>query len=286
MATCACLVGVLVPGASAGAQTPPPCPAGVAVAPPLKAADSQDGNLAKNLTATHVIVVTAEFPEDGTVDDSTARWTTPAGVPVLTRRSRNADDIDLGGDNQVGLVPAAAGPLAVAVTWQQRDGAGGQCTASAGTTLQITAAKLLRPGIPRGSNTPNAREDREYTWSTRFGWDSDRRPLEVRVRSVRGAHLPGPRVPFKTFTIALRPTDPGWKADHRIVLPFLQVIGSYQGGITGFTQLLVGMRGVTANPRLGYDLMLRQGTRQVGRIRAAGSCSAFGCRFSTFILQR
>jgi hypothetical protein len=285
LATCVCFAGSIFPAAPAAAQTPA-CPAGVAVTPAFKAADPLHGNRPTVLTATHVIAVTAEFPEGGpiTADDFTAKWTGPPGVPMITHRSRNADDVDIGGPNQIGFEPKAAGPLPVSVTWQQSDGTrSGMCTGSASTTLKILAAKPLHPGRPRGTSAASARDDSEYTWDTNIAADSDRRPLEVRVRSVRGAHLPGPRVAFKTVTIALRPTDPGWEASRQILAPFLQVIATNEGS---FAHLIVHMRRVTANPKLGYELVLRQGKRRVGRIRAAGSCSAFGCDFSTFRVQR
>lgn len=287
LAVCVCCSGaLLVPTGPAGAQTPPACAPGVAVTPAFKAADQQDRNQATNLTATHVIAVAAVFPEGSpfSVDDSTARWTGPPGVPMFAHRDLNVDVGDASVASLIGFIPTAVGPLPVSVTWQQSDGTrGGVCSASASASFSITPAKPLRPGRPRGSSSPSARDDSEYTWDTSIRADSDRRPLEVRVRSVRGAHLPGPRVRFKTFTIALRETDPGWRARRRMLVPFMQVIGSNEGG---FVHLLVGMRGVTANPKLGYELELRQGTRRVGRIRAAGSCSAFGCDFRTFRVQR
>jgi hypothetical protein len=290
LAVCVCFSGaLLVPTSLARAQTPPPCPPGVAVTPALKAADPQDGTTDARLTATHVIVVTAEFPEDGplSADDSTAVWTGPPGVPRLTRRSRNADDVDLAGDNQAGFVPPAAGRLPVSVTWQQSDGTrNGLCSGSASATFQIQAAKPLRPRAPRGTDARDPRRAGEYVWFTNVGRDSDRRPIEIRLRSVRGARLPGPRVPFKTAMVALRPTDAGWRARRRLLVRFLQARGSFEGAQTGFVNLVVAMRGVTANPQLGYELQLRQGSRRVGSIRAAGSCSAFGCDFSTFRVRR
>lgn len=282
-AICICFAATLAWAAPAGAQAPA-CPPGVAVTPAFKASDPLRYNRPSVLTATHVIAVTAEFPSDSPfyVDDSTAKWTGPPGVGVVTHRTRNADDVDIGAANQVGFTPTAAGPLPASVTWQQSDGTrSGMCTASASTTLQIVAAKPLRPSRPRGTACPTCYG--EYTWDTNIGSDSDRRPLEVRLRTARGAHLPGPRVRFKTFTIALRPTDPGWQASRVMRAPFMLAIGSNEGS---FAHLLIGMKGVTSNPKLGYELELRQGKRRVGRIRAAGSCSAFGCDFSPFSVQR
>lgn len=285
-AACVCLAAALTAAPTAGAQTPA-CPPGVTVTPAFKASDPLDSRIDTRLTATHVIAVTAEFPAGGaiSVDDFTTKWTGPPGVPMFTSRSRNAEDVDVSVPSQAGFQPPAAGPLIVSATWQQSDGSrDGMCTGSASTTLQIVAAKPLRPSPPRATIGQTVRTAGEYVWYTNVRRDQDRRPLEIRVRSVRGAHLPGPHVAFKTMTIALRPTDPGWQAQRRLVLPYLQAIADLQDGV--FLDLLVGMRRVTANPKLGYELEIRQGTHRVGRIRAAGSCSAFGCAFSTFRLQR
>lgn len=284
-ATLACVAGVVMLPAPVGAQTPPSCPAGIAAVPVFQAADPMDGSTDTKLTATHVIPVTAVFPDSAPPVDKLT-YTGPPGLPVVTFRAPNARDVDIF-DGNIGFKPQAPGPLPVSVSWQQSDGTRtGTCSGTAGTTFQILAARPLRPRTPRSSFSGPASQGSEYTWFTDVGKDADRRPLEIRVRSVRGAHLPGPRVAFKSTTIGLQPTDKGWQVDRVIRVPFLQVGGNYEAGQPGFLNLLVGMRAVTSNPKLGYELQIVQGRRLVGRIRAAGSCSAFGCNFTTFRVQR
>ncbi len=288
-----CVVGGVAAGLlgfvpAAAQAAPPPCPAGVDVVPAFTATDAQGAANGKRLTATHVIAVTAAFPEDGpiSVDPTTLTWTGPRGVPVITARTRNADDVGVSDDNR-GFVPAKAGPLAVRVSWSQSDGTRtGECTGSAGTTLAISAARPLRPRAPRSNSlAPMFRTD-EYVWFTDVGVTSDRRPVAVRLRSVRGARLPGAGVPFRTFTIALRPTDAGWRGRGRTVFPFVQTFGDFEGAGVGFVNLLVGMRNRPSNPRFGYELQLVQAGRLLGRVRAAGQCTAFGCEFRPFSVRR
>jgi hypothetical protein len=289
LAVFVCFSGALLASSGpAGAQTPPPCPPGVAATPTFKATDHDDGDQATNLTATHAIAVGAGFSDSQlSVDDTTAKWTGPPGVPVFAHRELNVDLGDAGVGSIAGFIPKAAGPLPVSVTWQQSDGTrGGRCSASASATFPILAAKRLRPSLPRGTASRTAHDDSEYTWFTNVRRDSDRTPVVVRLRSVRGARLPGPRVRFKSFTLSLRETDRAFGARRSVSWPFVGATATYEGGGIGFVNLRVGIGRVTSNPRLGYELELRQGTRRLGRIRAAGRCSAFGCDFSTFRVQR
>lgn len=280
--------GLLAVSAGGALAAPPPCPSGIAAVPAFTATDAQGAANGKRLTATHVIAVTAAFPEDGpiSVDPTTLTWTGPRGVPVVTARTRNADDVGVSDDNR-GFVPAKAGPLAIRVSWPQADGTrDGQCTGSASTTLRISAARPLRPRAPRNNSLGPLFRSAEYVWYTDVGPYSDRRPLAIRLRSVRGARLPGPGASKRTFTVALRPSDAGWRGRDRTVFPFVQVFGNFEGAGVGFVNLLVGMRNRERDPRFGYELALIQGGRVIASIRAAGQCRVFGCEFRPFRVRR
>ena len=71
----------------------------------------------------------------------------------------------------------------------------------------------------------------------------------------------------------------------RLFAPFTRVriesVGDPRGLIVTFN-----VRGVITNPRLGYELDVRQAGRRLFRVRGAGRCSAFGCVFSRLNLQR
>jgi hypothetical protein len=274
------LLAALAAAPTALAAAPPPCSPAVAARPVFTVTDAEDGRGDTRLTATHDIVVNVEFPPEG-ADGVDPRWSGPPGVPMLNQRSRGAREIDLTSPYDAGFQPPAAGPLPVTVSWQQSDGTqSGRCSSSASTTLNIEAARRIRVPRPR-----SLARSTEYTMSLAFGRDAHLGPVDVRLRSARGARFPGPRVPFRSARRVLRPTDTGTFRRQLLFTPFLRVMIESQIDPRG---LLVTplVRAIRTNPRLGYELELRQGGRRLVRIRAAGSCNAFGCVFPRVSFQR
>jgi hypothetical protein len=83
----------------------------------------------------------------------------------------------------------------------------------------------------------------------------------------------------------LRPTDTGTVHRQLLFTPFLRVMIESQGDPRGLIVTPL-VRAIRTNPRLGYDLELRQSGRRLARIRASGSCNIFGCVFSRVSFQR
>jgi hypothetical protein len=284
---------VIVALALPAAGTAAPCAPGVSLTPTITARDPQDSSADRTLTATHDIVLFAEWPSDGpaVADDLTARWSGPSGVPMFTARSHGARALDISSPSAVGFLPAAAGPLPVTVTWEQTDNSGAKCTGSFTTALQIAAAKRVRPARPR-SGGHVLRSTTEYQWLIGIGRNGDRSPLEVRFRAVRGARLPGSRVRFQSAKFILRPTDTsaagstrarvlhGVSAQLRTELQQLE--GTAGDGLSLTFQVLHR----TTNPKLGYEIQILQGGRRIARLRAASRCDSFFCPFSTFKFGR
>jgi hypothetical protein len=278
----AALVVALVRPATGGAA---PCPPGTSLTPTITANDPLDGD--RELSATHVIVLTAEWPAGGAAfaDDATAVWTGPAGVPIYTSRSPGARQLEIGAGS-AGFLPPAAGPLPVTVTWEQTDNnTGARCTGSFSTTLQIAAARPLRPRSPRPGGSSG------YTWSIAIARNANRSPLEVRFRAVRGARLPGATVPFKRAKFILRPTDTSAQGSTRrrvlngisakLAAELTQEGASLDGLLLTFSVLRR-----STNPSLGYEIQLLQGGRRVARLRTAARCNAFLCPPSIFRFGR
>jgi hypothetical protein len=284
------IVSLALPAAGTAA----PCAPGASLTPTSTVRDVQDPRADRSLTATHNIVLFAEWPSGGATfaDDATASWSGPPGVPMFTQRSPGARALEISSPSAVGFLPAAAGPLPVTLTWEQIDNnSGAKCTGSFTTTLQIAAARPVRPGAPR-SDGRVVRNTSEYQWLIRIGRDADRSPLEVRFRAVRGAHLPGARVRFKSARFILRPTDTsaagstrarvlnGGSAQLRLELQALE--GTAIDGL----ELTFRTLHRSTNPRLGYEIQILQGGRRIARLRAASRCNAFFCPFSTFKFGR
>jgi hypothetical protein len=268
------LAAALALPAAAGAAAPP-CPPGTAFAPRVIATDFEDSR--PTLVATHDIVVRAEwdFSPTAVPDEATTTWTGPVGVRRLDPRGPGARELGLTDPATAGFQPTRNSPLPLTVSWEQSDAqSGARCSASLSTTLNVVAARRPRAvfsnGIPRNRAS--------FSWEVAVGRGVDRRPIEVRFRTVNAARLPAANVPFGSVRVTFRPTDSPRRSGGTIRRPFAQVrverVADPDGLLVTF-----GIRRQTANPRLGYEIQLLQGGRRFARLRAAGSCSAFGCRF-------
>src|SRR5262249_49519053 len=118
------------------------------------------------------------------------------------------------------------GPVPITVTWQQFvPGSVDECSASISSTVQLQAPVPLK--LSKRPKRLVSRFQGTFVWATRLGPHADRRPIEVRVRGVRKAKLPGSRVPFKVATVALRPTDPGFAKTRFFRTPRFLVTARY-----------------------------------------------------------
>jgi hypothetical protein len=256
----------------------PPCPAPVQAE--WTAGDVVTGG--GTLVATHTIIVQVDFSD--AVDSGTVEISAPPGVALVDPNSLAGRHLDLGTD-RIAVVPDAAGPLPMTVTWQQDDltADGGVCNGSASTTLQVQPALPLRLSSPGGLGGHGPVWASGFEWRTLLGPRTDRRPLTVRVRSVRSARLPGSGVPFQTVTLDPQ-ADPNFDPPaHVLGTPgWLSTVHADRIDITVRGEPLVG----GSEAPLGYELQVLQGNRQIADIRAAGHCSWIFCSWRKLRVQR
>jgi hypothetical protein len=251
------------PAIPAGAQgEDPPCPPGVAPSATIHARDLEDNG--GPLTATHTIALELETSDGEIVNEFEVEL--PPGA-----RERFAG----GPAFQVD----APGPVPVRARWRHySQQAGSDCTASTEGTVTVGAARRPRYVAPprRGRTT-------EIDWYVRFGKDADLRPVELRVRTVRRARLPGPSAPQKTAVYALRRGDRGVSVGGNAERVLRTRVGRFHATFDSDDDIWVGMRGhpTGRRPVYGIDLQLVQAGRLLGRSRLVGRCNPFYCRYRT-----
>jgi len=248
------LVALLVllavaPAASAQAQAPP-CPPGVAPSVTLRAHDE--------LIATHTIGLYIETVDGIEIDEFTLAL--PPGAQAVRGGPTPAFRAD------------APGPVPVTATWLEYDrAADAECSATAQATFVLAPAKPPRFIAPRAGSKGIS----ELNWTLRFGQRSDLRPIEVRLRGVRRARLPGGSAPLETLTLGLRAGDPG-----RLLTGTGRVLTSagwrFRVGPYFRNEFPIRMS-KPRGPRgrrvgFGFELELVQGGRRIGRTRGVGRC--------------
>jgi hypothetical protein len=127
------------------------------------------------------------------VTDPAIQITGPPGL-ALTREPQYDDTTHL----KVDFTPADPGPLTFTATWTQLTQPGGSpCTASASTTLAVTAPTPARASRQLGYTVDHrpgkAGRNNEFTLSARVISDprhGDRSPIRIVVRAVTGMRRP------------------------------------------------------------------------------------------------
>ena len=159
-----------------------------------------------------------------------------------------------------------------------REAHGGQKRASSRGQPIGPTKPLGFSGLPPG---PSALE--YFQAGIKAGKNADLRPVQLRLRGVRRARLPGPRARLQTLTLPLRRGDAGLPlgsartlraARWRFIINFVdqhQVLIGAQIPNTGR-----GRRGPSRG--YGFSIVLVQAGHRVGRIRATGRCGYLGCR--------
>jgi hypothetical protein len=251
----------------AAAQAPQPCAPGAAPAATIRGFDIEDGG--GTLTATHTIGLEAR-DRDGPIQNVT--FSLPPGVEARGTESDPAFSFDR---------PA---PIPVTATWSHYvESDGSTCTASAQGTLQLQPTKPLSfLGLRPGSSRSEA-----FQSLIRAGKNADRRPVELRLRGVRRARLPGRRARVQTVTLPLRRGDPGLSRARQRRLRaggWRFVIGYVdEHQILIGASLLENCRGRRGCSRgFGFSIDLVQARQRVGRIRVSGRCGYLGCRWRAF----
>jgi hypothetical protein len=249
------LVALLLIAEPASAQTAAPaCPPGVAPSATLRAHELATGAAA--LTATHTIALEIETATGATLDDFTLT------LPVGATRVRAGPSPAFRADTP--------GPISVTATWLEYDpNADADCSASVAGTFTLAAPRRLRFVAPR----PGTRGISELEWSLRIGRQSDLRPVELRLRGVRRARLPGASAPLKTLTLGLRSGDPGQQltGSGRVLRSagWRFRVGPF---FRGEFPILMSKPQRSRQTGFGFDLELVQGGRRIGHTRGVGRC--------------
>jgi hypothetical protein len=253
-------------GAPARAQAPqpgdPPCPAEESIGAELGGRDLEDV-YDRELTATHTIVMQLETPEDGPISEF-AIDAAPATRIFQVRGP--AFQLD------------TPGQVRVVARWQGfDDGAGRFCTATTETTLEIQPAKPMRyKGPPARDIQMNS-----ASWRVRYGDAADLRPVQMRLRGVRRARLPGPSSPLETVTFAFRRGDRGFRYSSPPGRRIRSAGWRFQpvfGDRTDFGMEMTDYPG--RGRRFGIDLEFVQAGRRLGRTRMVGRCRYLTCAYS------
>jgi hypothetical protein len=275
-------------GSPAGAQSAPACPASVVAQSSFDVFDVDEDLNQTTFIATHTIRVDLNLT-GASVDESTVQFSVPPGVPVLGSSSPLAQRLNIDAPTRIALQPPGPGPLPITATWTQDNGSGtGSCTGSASTTIQMGAATPIRMGDPRHNkvNHVNLKFDIHWDWGTVLSKTADLRPIQVRLRGVAKAHLPGPKVPFKSITVGLRASDTSFAPDRQRKLRSPRWLVEVTAGSSGIA-ISGNIRGLGDRPKpVAYEVQVLQAGRLLGRLAAAGKCSVFNCTFRTVKLTR
>ena len=253
----------------AGAQngTDPPCAPGVAPAATIRGFDVEDGG-GGQLTATHTISLEARGP-DG--PEPRAQFTLPAGAQNRGDESDPAFSVD------------TPGPVPVTATWSHYvEADGSSCTAersghALGSGRQRSCASF--------ASVPAIGPSRRSDPCIGAGKNADLRPVQLRLRGVRRARLPGRTARLRTLTLALRRGDKGLSLgqSRRLRTAGLAVLRrsvADEHNIDIRTTLVDNRRGRRGPARgFGYAVELVQAGDRVGRIRVIGRCGYLGCRW-------
>jgi hypothetical protein len=249
--------------AAAQSGTEPPCPPGEVHAT-IRASDFEDAG--GPLTATHTIGL--ELREGG------ARVPRPKFTLPGAARARGTD-----------LEPAFSldtpGPAQVSATWTHyvdNDAEFYACTATTQRTLQLKPPRPLTFDRP----IPPTLGLEYFRAGIRAGKDADRRPVEVRLRGVRRARLPGPGSRLQRVTLAFRDGDAGMPVTSTRKLRaagwkfHLGFVSRDEIGIGA--QVIDSHRGRRGRARgFGLRIVFVQAGHRVGSIRATGRCGYLGC---------
>jgi hypothetical protein len=226
------------------------------------------------------------------------------------RRVPKPDDEETQPDEAFGIADSP-GTLAVTANVTNED-AEPPCTVSGTVNFEILQATA--PIVSKLRKPPVFKGHRPWLWDSRYwfwvkpGPTGDVRPITVEVRAVKKARLPGPRVPAKSVTFPMRPSDGpqpdldphGNCSQGELICP--RHIRTWPDGVSVDVDTLGG-RAVPALVKvratlpsgiptlhfslrktpIGLDVKVLQGGAPIARLRMAGRCDPrgqfFRCRY-------
>jgi hypothetical protein len=249
--------------AIAGGDPPdPPCPQGVPVgAATIAAEDLEDRG--GSLTATHRIAL--ELQVAGEPDPvNEFEVAVPPGVRV-------------GWAGTPTIRADAPGPVPVVAGWSEFvPSLGSSCSRSASTTLTIEPARAPRYIPPKRKSALMS----QLEWFLRLGKDADLRPVEVRIRGLKRARVPGASVPARKLVFAFREGDKGVSYANGRSRTVRAAGWRFSAGFIRDRPRVL-MHGIPGRSPFGVELDWVQGARRIGRTRLVGRCHGFVCDYRT-----
>jgi hypothetical protein len=256
-------IGVTAPSSAASASSLPACAPGSETPPTVTISDLYSATA--QLTATHPIE---------------ALWNDQNSGGTLLLHDYSVSPPFVMNDTDATFVPANAGNYTFGLAWQQEplQGPANPCVGS--LTQAITVGPATRPRFsPIQFSFDGALGDRatDLTWTLNTG--SPRLNLGLvtaEFRAVGRDQLPTSRTPKHTLRYPLCDCDPLFGKVHN---PRVVRVGPVRMTPIADVRIRFQIRvevSTTHVTRFGYDLVVRQGSYQLGRLRVAGTCHFSG----------
>jgi hypothetical protein len=255
------MFGFSAPAASSGASSLPACDPGSEIPPTLQISDTAKGT--SQLTATHPIqVVWSDTNSEQTL--------------ILNNYTVSPPFVMVPYDNSANFVPANAGNYTFGLQWEQEQLRGPPNRCAGSLTKAITVAPATRPRFsPVHFSFGGRRDDQVTELSWTLNTSGPRLNLGLvtaELRAVARDQLPSSRTPAHMLSFPLCDCDPSFGKIHNpsvVRVGPVQMVPNTELGIRFLIDVKVSTTHAT---RFGYDLLVRQGSYRLGRLRAAGTC--------------
>jgi hypothetical protein len=257
------------PGIARGASSAPPCAPGTAIAPTIRITDTSSDT--REFVATHPLQ---------------ALWSADNsdGVLLLDNYTVSPPFTIASDQESAGFVPAHAGQYTFGLGWDQhqifgpRDNA---CSASLQRVINVVPATRPKFGpIQYSFGGRLAERITEVSWT--LNTSAKRLNLGLitaDLRAVGRDQLPTSRTPAHTLRFPLCDCDPLFDKIRNpsvVRVGRITLVPTTEFGIRFVIDIKVSTTHATP---FGYELLVRQGTHRLGRLRAAGTCH-FAAGFS------
>lgn len=256
-------------GASPAATSSlPACAPGSEIPPTVRITDGAKGT--SQLTATHPInALWSDTNSDGTL--------------ILDNYSVSPPFVKAPNDNSASFMAPSAGTYTFGLAWEQEQLRGSPNRCAGSLSQAITVAPASRPRFsPVHFSFGGPRDDRVTELSWTLNTSNPRLNLGLvtaELRAIARGKLPSSRTPVHTLRFALCDCDPLFGKIHNpgvVRVGPVQMVANTEMGIRFLIAVKVSTTHAT---RFGYDLLVRQGSYRLGRLRAAGTCH-FAAGFS------
>jgi hypothetical protein len=259
-------IGVTVPSSAAPASSPPACAPSSEIPPTVTITDLHSGTA--RLTATHPIE---------------ALWDDRNSGGKLFLHDYSVSRPFMMNDTDATFVPANAGSYTFGLAWQQEQLQGPANLCAGSLTRAITVGPATRPRFSPVQFSFDGRPDdqaTDLTWT--LNTSSPRQNLGLvtaEFRALGRDQLPSAQTAKHTLRYPLCDCDPLFGKVHnprRVRAGPVSLEPIADVGIRFQIRVEVSTTHAT---RFGYDLVVRQGSYRLGRLRVAGTCH-FSAGFS------